>query len=280
MNATTPQKIRVRFFAGSARKSFEIAKKSDGVYFLPDGREAYFSPAVMNRIAMEFSSINCTETDLSEVLALIDAGGSEKKLVLVQKTGKGPTEKSAKFKAAIEQSVYDEGGNRVKRVKMMEFTLPVSQIEDAGDGQLAAPLWLILEKLDYKKNSSHGQKHRAKGNVVGEFVPAAFLSGKPSSRVLALKDWISSTVAETAMENERANKEREAKQNKISEAALKIIEALKKEDFTSSSQPSMLLISRVTPYIPSDTEPALRQEIINAVRKLWVEHVKQARGGV
>ena len=277
MITATPQKIRVKFEAGGARNSFSLPKKSNGAYVLPDGREAYFSPDVMKRIAGEFSCINCTESALAEILALIDAGGSETKLVPVQKIGKGPTEKSARFKVAVTQSTHDEGGNPIKKTKMTEFTLPVSQIEDAGDGQLAAPLWLILEKLEYKKNSGYGQKHRASENVTGEFVPATLLSSKPSPRVTALKEWISTQIAVTARESERATKEREAKQKNMDDATQKTFEALMK---TNPETPTingvvMLPISLITPHIPAWAESP--SEIIHAVRKLWAEHMRQTR---
>lgn len=169
---------------------------NEDLYVLPDGQVAYIAKNVKAFMRYnEISHCNACRLDGEKfdlLMQEIDNAPSNKKMVLAKRVGKGPSEKSAKYDVEVIQRIqnHETQGEVVQQVHTIEFTLPVSQIEDMGEGQLAAPLWLILEKLNAKLSSAWGSKHRSRNGVVSEFVPAPLNSKKCHSKSELLKAWL------------------------------------------------------------------------------------------
>lgn len=187
---------------GFASRRVSLQKLKDDIYVLPGGEQVFIANAVRKLLLNRELAGRCHLGDqqFKQIMDCIDESGSDKALVPVHRIGAGPTDKSARFSAKLIQGINDgqHGPEVEKKEATLTFTLPVSQIETVGDGQLAAPLWLILEKIKDKANSKWGAKYRAENSVVSEFVPAT-LRAATSSRVLALKAWLA-TIRDELME--------------------------------------------------------------------------------
>lgn len=201
-------------------------EKASGVYILPNGQEAYIADSVRRFICPDvYETCRLDGENYDRLLQAIDDAGSEKPMVPVKRVGAGPTEKSASYAVDVIQKIADGSQEGEKNRTSLKFTLPVSQIEDVGEGQLAAPLWLILEKLKQKSTSQWGAKHRQKNSVVSEFVPA-LLKAKTSTRVRAFKEWLVVQRDELLEEARSKDHEREEQTKLLNKIAVTIFSEL------------------------------------------------------
>jgi hypothetical protein len=185
-----------------AERAVNFKNVKPDIYLLPDGKEVFIAEPVRRMFAS--ISLKYLNDQFEKLMECIDTGGSEKKMVPVRRVGDGPTEKSARFGVVVTQKIEDiYAGRQEQKEKELTFTLPVSQIENVGE-QLAAPLWLILEKLDAKQNSEFGAKARKRESIVGEFIPSSKLKAASSARVVTFKNWLTELCAE--LEAETASK--------------------------------------------------------------------------
>lgn len=198
-------KIIVRLGASGCDRSFTLQRKqgaNKNIFILPNGQEAYVAEPVLQILAKPFNTCRLEGEHFERLMTVIDGAGSERPMVPVNRVGAGPTEKSAKFKVDVIQKVADGTREGNPKPTTLTFTLAVSQIEDVGEGRLAAPLWLILEKLQQKSSSQWGKKHRQNNSIASEFVPSP-LRSTMSPRMTALKEWLA--VMRTELLEEERN---------------------------------------------------------------------------
>jgi hypothetical protein len=175
------------------------------IYILPNGTEAFVEKSIKESLLKGFGPAN--KQDMAFILAdlsiKINAAPSGEKMVMVKRVGKGATEKSAKYRATITQTVDGvKAGTRE-----VDFTLPVSQVEDMGDG-FAAPEWLITKKLAEKKETAWGKRYRDANGIDDEVASAEISSKKCHSKSAALTDWLEQYIK---AETEATAKQREEK---------------------------------------------------------------------
>jgi hypothetical protein len=187
------KEIPINFRIGMSYRRVSVKKMKADIYILPSGEEVFIATSVWKLIACCEGAGILDDQRFNRIMVCIDESGSDRPMVPVSRIGAGPTEKSARFSVSVIQKINDglHGPENKQKEKKLTFTLPVSQIENVGNDLMAAPLWLILEKLKDKANSKWGAKSRRANSVKSEFVPAT-LRATTSPRVLALKAWLTS----------------------------------------------------------------------------------------
>lgn len=200
--------VRFRLEVGTASRSITLQQTAtNNIFALPGGADAFIADEVITLICNRIGSYRMDDEHFNRLIECIDMAKSDRRMVPVSRIGAGPTEKSARFSARVVQIINDglNGPERQKKEVTLSFTLPVSQVEMVGDEppQMAAPLWLIIEKLKDKAASEWGAKSRSVSSVVGEFVPAT-LRAAASPKVIALKAWLT-TVRDELSDEDRRN---------------------------------------------------------------------------
>lgn len=217
---TKKHEIVAHFRAGSAVRKIALLKTGNDLYcVLPSGSEIYLAAPVRSLICGREGPCRLDAENFEQLMSCIDASGSDRLMVPLTRVGAGPTDKSARFDVKVIQSIDDglRGPENEKIDATLTFTLPVSQIEAIGD-QMAAPLWLITEKLKDKANSKWGSKFRSSNSIVGEFAPAT-LRAASSAKVVALKDWLRTVQNELVDEDARIRLEAAEKSRELGEIA-------------------------------------------------------------
>lgn len=201
------QTIRLLFEVGIARRGITLQEATPkNIFVVPSGVSVFIADEVMALVKKSFGHYTMDDENFNRLIECIDKAGSDRPMVPVIRIGAGPTEKSARFSVRVVQIVNGgwRGPECQEKEVMLTFTLPVSQIEMVSDGvaQMAAPLWLIMEKLKDKAASKWGAKSRSASSVAREFVPAT-LRATTSPRVIALKAWLETVRDELLIENSR-----------------------------------------------------------------------------
>lgn len=134
-------KICLHFGNVGQRRVFTLSGTSnENLYLLPDGQEVYIAQSVREFMSPnDFNNVYDLNLEYFDLfIQMVDnAPNANKMMVPIKRVGKGPTEKSAKFAVEVIQKVIDhETRNDVEKVNSIEFTLPVSQVEEMGEGQL------------------------------------------------------------------------------------------------------------------------------------------------
>lgn len=196
--------VRFRFEVGTTNRSIALQQVATNMFALPGGADAYIADEVLKLITQPFSFYRMDGEHFDRLIECIDNAKSDRRMVPVNRIGAGPTEKSARFSVRVIQTI-NNGPDRPedqKKEVTLTFTLPVSQVETVGDEppQLAAPLWLIIEKLKAKSTSEWGAKSRSANKVGGEFVPAT-LRAATSPKVIVLKAWLTTVRDELSNED-------------------------------------------------------------------------------
>ena len=152
------KKLEVQFtYSGSSIiLRFTLHKRLDtknNIYILPNGKEGYIADIVLKKIMQQFENrCKLNDENFDQLMTLIDESGSEMPMVPVSRVGPGPTDMSGKYTVNIIQKINNGTPYHDSKQRKLTFTLPVSQIKNVKDDELAAPLWLIEEKLKQKAN--------------------------------------------------------------------------------------------------------------------------------
>lgn len=205
---TIPVRVaRFRFEVGTANRCISLTQAAtNNVFALPGGADAFIADEVIKLLSDSFNFYRMDGEHFDRLIECIDNAKSDRRMVPVSRIGAGPTEKSARFSVRVIQTINDglDGPEGERKEVKLTFTLPISQVELVGDEppQTAAPLWLIIEKLQAKATNGWGAKSRSASSVVGEFVPAT-LRAATSPKVIALKAWLTTVRDELSDEDKR-----------------------------------------------------------------------------
>lgn len=268
--------VRLGVESISCDRSITLQKKQEankGIFILLDGKEAYIADPVMKLVADRYESCRLDGEHFNRLMECIDDSGSERPMVPAQRVGAGPTEKSARFKIDVLQKVSDGTREGKQNSTTLIFTLPVSQIEDVGEGQLAAPLWLILEKLQQKSSNQWGKKHRQDNSIASEFVPAP-LRATTSPRVIALKEWLNIVRVELLLEEENKNQFREKENEENAKIAADIFAEIPLDAPSNAIMKIFIEMMR-----GSDFEMSRKDRISHLVSKLFRESRQERPNG-